>query len=115
MATKVTMSGYIWNLSQARYRRKVTTNKKSRLVWAAPGVFKKLLGRFLGAAHVLSLQPLGSLLDFELYLRAFIQSPISIGLDGREMHEHIVATGALDKSITLGGIKPLHYAFFFHF
>jgi hypothetical protein len=31
------------------------------------------------------------------------------------MHEHIVTTGALDKSIALGSVKPLHYAFFFHY
>jgi hypothetical protein len=31
------------------------------------------------------------------------------------MHKHIVATGALDKSITLGGIKPFHNTFFFHY
>jgi hypothetical protein len=31
------------------------------------------------------------------------------------MHKHIVATGALDKSIAFGGIKPLHNTFFFHY
>jgi len=31
------------------------------------------------------------------------------------MHEHIVATGTLDESITFGGIKPLHNTFFFHY
>jgi hypothetical protein len=29
--------------------------------------------------------------------------------------KYIFATGALDKSITLGGIKPFHYTFFSHY
>jgi hypothetical protein len=30
------------------------------------------------------------------------------------MDEHIVAIGALDKSVTLGGVKPFHNTFFSH-
>jgi hypothetical protein len=31
------------------------------------------------------------------------------------MNEYIVTAGPLDESIALGGIKPLHYAFFLHY
>jgi hypothetical protein len=61
------------------------------------------------------LQALWALLHLELNLRAFIQTTVAVGLDGREMHKHIVAAGTLDKSITLGGVKPLHNTFFFHY
>jgi hypothetical protein len=30
------------------------------------------------------------------------------------MNENIVAAGPLDETKALGGIKPLHYTFFFH-
>ena len=67
------------------------------------------------AVNLLSLQTLRTLLHFELYLRTFIQAAVTVGLDGRKMNEHIVTTGALDKSIALGSVKPLHYTFFFHY
>jgi len=69
----------------------------------------------LDSIHVLGLQAFGTLLDLELNLRTFIQASVPVCLNGREMHKHIVATGALDKSITLGGIKPFHNTFFFHY
>jgi hypothetical protein len=69
----------------------------------------------LNSIHVLGLQALRTLLDLELNLRTFIQATVTVRLNGREMHEHIVAAGPLDKSITFGGIKPLHNTFFFHY
>src|SRR5689334_14342490 len=69
----------------------------------------------LNSVHVLGLQALRTLLDLELNLRTFIQAPVPVCLNGREMHEHVVAAGALDKSIAFGGIKPLHNTFFFHY
>src|ERR1700730_5374043 len=72
-------------------------------------------GGGLQSVHVLSLQTLGTLLDLELNLRSFIQTPVTVSLDGREMHEYIVATGALDESIAFGSVKPLHSTFFFHY
>ena len=71
--------------------------------------------RWLKPIDVLSLQSLRTLLHFELYLRTFIQAAVTVGLDGLKMNEDIVATGTLDKSITFGGIKPLHNTFFFHY
>jgi hypothetical protein len=31
------------------------------------------------------------------------------------MNENIVATGTLDETIALGGVKPFHYTFFLHY
>src|SRR5579871_1707961 len=67
----------------------------------------------LQSAHVLGLQTFGALLDLEFNLRAFIQTAVPVGLDGREMHKHVVTAGTLDKSVALCGIKPFHNAFSF--
>src|SRR5260370_29939168 len=64
--------------------------------------------------YVLGLQPLGTLLHLELHLRAFIQRTVAVRLNSRKMHEHVIAGGALDKSKSLRGVKPLNYTFFFH-
>jgi hypothetical protein len=64
---------------------------------------------------VLGLQSFGPLLDLELHLRTFIQAAVAVSLDRRKMHEHVVAARSLDKSIAFGGIKPFHYALFFHY
>src|SRR6266496_2030619 len=65
--------------------------------------------------YVLGLQTLGSLLHLEFHLRAFIQGSVAVRLDSRKMNEHVIAAGTLDESISLGSIKPLHNAFFFHY
>jgi hypothetical protein len=31
------------------------------------------------------------------------------------VHEYIIAVGALDKAIALGGVKPFNYTFFSHY
>jgi hypothetical protein len=31
------------------------------------------------------------------------------------MHENVLASGALDEAIALGGVKPFHNTFFFHY
>src|ERR1035437_3753498 len=64
---------------------------------------------------VFALPPLGALLDHELHLRAFLQGFVTVRLDGGKMNEHIVAARPLDESKALGGIKPLHSTFFFHY
>jgi (2Fe-2S) ferredoxin len=55
------------------------------------------------------------LLDFELYLRTFVYRPVSIHLEGRIVHEHILAGGPLDETIALRGVKPFHNTFFSHY
>src|SRR4051812_45451446 len=68
----------------------------------------------LNSANVLGLQTFGSLLYLELHFRALIQRAIAARLNGRKMDEHIVPAGALDESVALRGVKPLHCAFFLH-
>ena len=69
----------------------------------------------LRAIYVLGLQAFGAALHFELNLRTLFECPVAIHLDRREMHEHIISIGSLDKSIALGGIKPFHNTFFSHY
>ena len=45
---------------------------------------------------------------------AFIQGPIPLRLNRREVHEDVLSVLALDKAIALGCVKPLHCTFFFH-
>src|SRR5579862_862979 len=70
---------------------------------------------FLDSGYVLGLQSLRSLLHLELYLRAFVQGTIPVCLDGRKVYEHVIAATSLDETIALGGVKPFHNAFFFHY
>src|SRR5271165_1793646 len=64
--------------------------------------------------YVRSIQPLGTLLAFELHRFAFIQRLVSRVLDCGEMHEHILARRTLNKPIPLCAVEPLHYPVFFH-
>src|ERR1039458_3815761 len=64
---------------------------------------------------VFGLQPFGALLDLELHLRTLLQGFVTVCLDGGKMNEHVVAARPLDESKALGGIKPFHCAFFFHY
>lgn len=72
-------------------------------------------GRCLRERDLFGLQAFGTALDDERHARAFIQRPISIGLNRREMHEHIFPAIALDKSKAFSGVKPLYCTCFFHF
>src|SRR5208282_2030954 len=45
---------------------------------------------------------------------AFIQRSVSVLLDGGEMYEDILARGALDESITLRPVEPLHSTLLSH-
>src|SRR5579884_2456514 len=69
----------------------------------------------LWARHVLGLQALGTALDLEFYFRSFFQRAVTRHLDSREVYEHIIAVGALDETIALGGVKPFHDTFFSHY
>ena len=72
-------------------------------------------GTLLRTVDVFGLQAFRSALHLELNLRAFFKRPVAGHLDGREVDKHIFATGALDKSIAFGGIKPFHYTLFSHY
>jgi len=68
----------------------------------------------LSTAHVLSLQPFGSLYALELDRFAFIQCAIAIFLNNRIMYEYIFTRAALNEAVSLCAIKPLYRSFFFH-
>jgi hypothetical protein len=70
----------------------------------------------LQAHDAFGLQTLGALLDLEFDCLALIQSLVSLALDGRKMNENVLSGLALDESITLGRIEPLHCTLLFsHF
>jgi hypothetical protein len=69
----------------------------------------------LEAYDVLSLQALRALADFKLHSLALIQTTVSICLYGRVVYEYIFTGLALDESIALAGVEPLHSSLFLHF
>src|SRR5579863_5059396 len=71
-----------------------------------------LLG--LRQGDLFGLQALGTLLHDKGHARAFVEGSIPTGFDSREMHEHIFAVVALDKSKAFSGIKPLNCTCLFH-
>ena len=68
-----------------------------------------------GFDYVLGLQALGALLDFEFDGLAFVEGFIALGLDRRKVDENILPGLALDESVSLAGVEPLHCSLFFHF
>jgi hypothetical protein len=68
----------------------------------------------LEAGHVLRLQALGTLADFKFNGLSFVERFVSLHRDGRKMDEHIFAGLALDESVALAGVEPLHCSLFFH-
>jgi hypothetical protein len=72
------------------------------------------LNRGLRQAYLLGLEPLGPLFHYEGNARAFIQSAITTGLDGRKVNKHVLATVALDESKSFSSIKPFHCTGLFH-
>src|SRR6266852_6334424 len=76
-----------------------------------PSVFVTGFGRELCSNYVLGLQTFWPLLHLELHLRTYIQRTITVRLDCRKVNEYVVAARSLDKSVALGGIKPLHDTF----
>ena len=75
----------------------------------------KIVNPRLRSHDILGLQSLGAALDLELHLRTFLQSAISAHLDCTEVYKHVIAVGALDKTVALGGVKPFHNTFFSHY
>src|SRR5215469_3687634 len=74
--------------------------------------FETSCKRFLDPFYVLGLPPFRALDYVELDLLTFLQAAESIGLNGREVHEHVLAVLAANKSITLGVVKPLYCSCF---
>jgi len=72
-------------------------------------------GTDLEARNVLRLKALRTLLHFELHRLTFIEGLVAVHLNGGEVYEHIFSRLALDESITLRSIEPLHCSLFLHF
>ena|SRR5208282_1523368 len=70
---------------------------------------------FLELLDALSLQAFGALRDCELDRFAFGERSVSFRLDGGVMDENIISGSALDESIALRVVEPLHDTLFsFH-
>src|SRR5208282_2935672 len=75
----------------------------------------ELVGEILCRTHdVACLEALGAFEQVELDGLAFIQRAVAVLLDGREMHEDILAGGALDESVSLRPVEPLHSTLLSH-
>src|SRR3954469_12934992 len=62
-------------------------------------------------ANVLRLRALGTLRDVELDLLVLVQGLVPLALDGRVVHEDVVAAVLLcDEAEALLGVEPLHGA-----
>ena len=95
-----------------------TIEKKARQRLFAPGGL--FLCSRLGRSDVLGLEPLGALHHVKLDCLAFLQAAKAACLDGRKMHENVVARLTADKAEAFGVVKPFHCSLFhcvtcFHF
>src|SRR5579863_7910732 len=68
----------------------------------------------LEACYVFCLQTLRTLLHFEFHRLTLIQGLVTVHHDGGEVHENIFSRLALDESISLRSVKPLHRSLFLH-
>src|SRR5215831_288390 len=93
-----------------RHLRDVASNKKPSR-WDREG---SQMVRRLCADDVGRLKALGALEQVKLHGLALVKSAIAVLLDRRKMHEHIFPCRALDKSISLRSIEPLHCSFLSH-
>src|SRR3990172_2460755 len=69
--------------------------------------FRVTLGALLGLANVGGLEPLRALGHLELDLIALGQALEALGLNGVEMHEHVLATLLGNEAIPLRIVEPL--------
>src|SRR2546422_2805118 len=65
-------------------------------------------GLLSGLANVGRLEPLRAPRHFELDLVTLGQALEALGLDGAEVHEHVLAVFLGDKAIPLRIVEPLH-------
>jgi hypothetical protein len=66
------------------------------------------------ANNVRCLEAFWAFEQIELHGFAFIERAVSILLNRGEMDEHVLTSGALDKTITLCSVKPLHSSLLSH-
>src|SRR3982075_985099 len=62
----------------------------------------------LGASNVRGVQPFVASLHLELHHLPFSERLEAVHLDGREVHEHVLAALLFNEAITFGIIEPLH-------
>ena len=70
--------------------------------------------RGLCADDVRRLKSLGTFQQVKLDSLTLVQGPVAVLLDGGEVHKHIFPRGALDESISLRPVEPLHCTFLSH-
>ena len=63
-----------------------------------------------GLRDVASLRPFRTVYDLEFDLLALFECPEAGTLNRREVNEHVVAALALNESVALGDVEPLHLA-----
>ena len=68
----------------------------------------------LSANDVCRLEAFGALQQIKLHGLSFVECAVTVLLDGGEVHEYIFPRGALDKSISLRPVEPLHCSFLSH-
>ena len=64
----------------------------------------------LGLAHIFSFRATGAFFDFKDHLLAFIQTLVTIHVDGRKMHEYVAAAFFVDEPIPLFVVEPFYGA-----
>ena len=62
----------------------------------------------LHADYVCCLKTFGALQQVELHRFTFVERAVSVLLNSGEMHKHVFAGGALNKTIAFRAVKPLH-------
>src|SRR5256884_6102895 len=65
-------------------------------------------GGRLDANHVRGVQPFVASLYLELHHLPFSERLEAVHLDGREVHEHVLAALLFNEAVALGIIEPLH-------
>ena len=68
----------------------------------------------LEASYVGGLEALGARGHFEFNSLPFVQRLVTVRLNRGKMYKDVLAGLALDETITLARVKPLHGALFFH-
>ena len=70
--------------------------------------------RSLCADDVCRLEAFGAFQQIKLHGFTLVERAVTVLLDGGEVHEYIFPRGALDESISLRPVEPLHCTFLSH-
>src|SRR5208283_4899338 len=68
----------------------------------------------LGADYVAGLKAFGAFEQIELHGLTLVERAIAVLLNGGEMYENILTRGALDETISLRPVEPLHSSLLSH-